>query len=131
MQWLTGDGTSGFRPGLTVDRMGNSAEGKSGRNNVQVTPLPLGGRKIRFRGEATNGLEPGAPPLKYDFTITEGASGNATVSGSATTFPGFEVCQYRGPNGTVGSYFPPIGGPIFGPFGLFGGGGQSVGGPLH
>ena len=95
---------------VTKDIFGREAQGVEGPKSVEVTPLPLGGRKVRFRGQATNGLIPNiAPPLWYDFVIIEDASGHTIVEGSSSGFPGLEVCQYGGPKGTVSTYFAPDG----------------------
>jgi RHS repeat-associated protein len=106
-QWSS-DGSSGLKPGTTGDIFGNYAEGVVGPSSVDVTALPLGGRKVHFQAEVTNGLIPSiAPPLWYDITIAEGQNGNASLSGASSSFPGLEVCQYGGPNGTTSVYFPP------------------------
>ncbi len=110
----------GFWPGTTesidIPWMGSINEkGAAGPGTYSmVTNLRLGGRKIRFRGEATNGilskmfggLIPGVPPrLWYDMTIVEDANGNAIMKGNSSSFPSLEVCQYGGANGTVGNHF--------------------------
>jgi hypothetical protein len=94
---------------VTVDIFGNAAQGIIGPNTIDVTALPLGGRKIKLKGQATNGLAPRAPPLWYDLTIVEDTNGNATVSGHASGFPGLEVCQYGGSGGTKSHYDPHSG----------------------